>query len=188
MPDKENGFCFPYSVEKTEDKGLGVFAREEIKKGMHEKAAQGIWPCKAPSGYRNVTLATGKKGIERDPVAAPSVAKMFEWYATGKYSLADIARMAADAGLKFGRRDNLAATVHNLLKNSIYYGDFRFAGKMYRGIHTPLVTRELWDRVQEVRKSRGTRKPRRAKHNFAFSNLIQCGQAPTRLSIATFGH
>ena len=33
MPDRENGFRFLYSVEKTEDKGLGVFAREEIKKG-----------------------------------------------------------------------------------------------------------------------------------------------------------
>ena len=33
MPDRENGFHFLYSVEKTEDKGLGVFAREEIKKG-----------------------------------------------------------------------------------------------------------------------------------------------------------
>ena len=33
MPDRETGFCFQYSVEKTEDKGLGVFARETIKKG-----------------------------------------------------------------------------------------------------------------------------------------------------------
>jgi len=33
MPDRENGFRIQYSVEKTEDKGLGVFAREEIKKG-----------------------------------------------------------------------------------------------------------------------------------------------------------
>ena len=148
---------------------------EEIKKGMHEKAAQGLWPCQAPVGYRNVTLVNGKKGIEPDPVAAPIVTKMFQWYATGKYSLAEIARMAADVGLKFGRRNNLAATVHILLKNPIYYGDFRFVGKIYRGIHTPLVTKELWDRVQELRKNRGNRKPRRAKHNFAFSNLIQCG-------------
>ena len=80
---------------------------EEIKKGMHEKAAQGLWPCQAPVGYRNVTLVNGKKGIEPDPVAAPIVTKMFEWYATGKYSLAEIARMAADVGLKFGRRNNL---------------------------------------------------------------------------------
>jgi hypothetical protein len=33
MPDRETGFCFQYSVEKTEGKGLGVFAREPIKKG-----------------------------------------------------------------------------------------------------------------------------------------------------------
>ena len=33
MPDRETGFRFQYSVEKTPDKGLGVFAREAIKKG-----------------------------------------------------------------------------------------------------------------------------------------------------------
>ena len=33
MPDSKTGFCFQYGVEKTEDKGLGVFARESIKKG-----------------------------------------------------------------------------------------------------------------------------------------------------------
>lgn len=33
MPDGETGFRFRYSVEETEDKGLGVFAREYIKKG-----------------------------------------------------------------------------------------------------------------------------------------------------------
>ncbi|MEM7123234.1 MAG: SET domain-containing protein-lysine N-methyltransferase [Pseudomonadota bacterium] len=33
MPDTETGFRFSYSVQKTEDKGLGVFAGEPIKKG-----------------------------------------------------------------------------------------------------------------------------------------------------------
>ncbi|MGI9514360.1 MAG: SET domain-containing protein-lysine N-methyltransferase [Anderseniella sp.] len=33
MTDKENGFCFPYEVKKTTDKGLGVFAVETIKQG-----------------------------------------------------------------------------------------------------------------------------------------------------------
>jgi len=33
MPERETGFRFLYNVEKTEDKGLGVFAREPIKKG-----------------------------------------------------------------------------------------------------------------------------------------------------------
>lgn len=33
MPDKESGFCYLCSVTTTEDKGLGVFSREAIKKG-----------------------------------------------------------------------------------------------------------------------------------------------------------
>lgn len=33
MPDRETGFRFLYSVEKTDDKGFGVFAREAITKG-----------------------------------------------------------------------------------------------------------------------------------------------------------
>ena len=82
--------------------------------------------------------------------------------------------LPTENGLKFGRSRNLAATVHNLFKNPIYYGDLLFTRKIHRGIHTPLVTRELWDRVQEVRKNRGAAKPKRKKHSFAFSNLIKC--------------
>jgi hypothetical protein len=33
MPDGETGFRFRYGVEKTEDRGFGVFAREPIVKG-----------------------------------------------------------------------------------------------------------------------------------------------------------
>ncbi len=33
VTDKKNGFCFPYEVKKTSDKGLGVFAGEAIKQG-----------------------------------------------------------------------------------------------------------------------------------------------------------
>ncbi len=33
VTDKKNGFCFPYVVKKTTDKGQGVFAGETIKKG-----------------------------------------------------------------------------------------------------------------------------------------------------------
>src|ERR1700739_4974642 len=36
---------------------------EEARKGMQEKAAQGIWPSKAPLAYRNVTGPDGKKII-----------------------------------------------------------------------------------------------------------------------------
>ena len=33
MSDKKDGFCFPFVVKETTDKGLGVFAGEPIKRG-----------------------------------------------------------------------------------------------------------------------------------------------------------
>ncbi|MBT6202890.1 MAG: recombinase family protein, partial [Rhodospirillaceae bacterium] len=51
---------------------------EETKKGMLEKAEQGIWPTKTPLGYRNVDGVNGKRVIEPDPVVAPHVTRMFE--------------------------------------------------------------------------------------------------------------
>ena len=68
---------------------------EEARKGMQEKAEQGIWPTKTPLGYRNVAGPDGKKIIAADPDVAPIVAKLFEWYATGQLSLQETARKGA---------------------------------------------------------------------------------------------
>src|SRR5215217_7275893 len=59
---------------------------EEARKGMHEKAEQGIWPTKTPLGYRNITREDGKKLIATDPLIAPLIAKLFEWYGRGDIS------------------------------------------------------------------------------------------------------
>lgn len=67
---------------------------EETKKGMLEKAEQGIWPSAAPLGYRNVDGASGKRVIEPDSEVAPHVTKMFEWYAQGGLAPRDVSKKA----------------------------------------------------------------------------------------------
>src|SRR5580693_9966934 len=74
---------------------------EEARKGMQEKAEQGIWPTKTPLGYRNVTGSDGKKIIATDPAIAPLIAKLFEWYARGDISLKEAAGKAHEAGLTY---------------------------------------------------------------------------------------
>jgi site-specific DNA recombinase len=64
---------------------------EEARKGMQEKAEQGIRPTKTPLGYRNITGPYGKKIIGVDPALAPIVARLFEWYARGDISTPDCA-------------------------------------------------------------------------------------------------
>jgi site-specific DNA recombinase len=150
---------------------------EEARKGMQEKAEQGIWPTVAPLGYRNVVGSDGKKIIELDPESAPIIARLFEWYATGAFSLKEAAEKARTAGLVYRKSGASVpvSTVHTTLRNRLYSGEFEWNGHLYMGKHRPLVTRELWERVQGVLDGRHAKKNRRVKHNFAFSGLISCG-------------
>src|SRR5262245_50029282 len=150
---------------------------EEARKGMQEKAEQGIWPTVAPLGYRNVAGADGKKIIEPDPESAPSISRLFEWYAAGTLSLKEAAQKARAAGLVYRKSGAPVpvSTVHNTLRNRLYMGEFKWNGRLYLGKHQPLVTRDLWERVQGVLDGRHAKKHRRVKHNFAFAGLIACG-------------
>ena len=150
---------------------------EEARKGMQEKAEQGIWPTIAPLGYRNVAGTDGKKIIEPDPDSAPIIARLFEWYATGTLSLKEAAEKARAAGLVYRKSGAAvpASTVHTTLRNRIYIGEFEWNGHLYLGKHQPLVSRDLWERVQGVLNGRHAKKNRRVKHDFAFSGLITCG-------------
>ncbi|MCR9152189.1 MAG: recombinase family protein, partial [Rhodobacteraceae bacterium] len=151
---------------------------EEARKGMQEKAEQGIWPTKTPLGYLNVTGPDGRKVIAVDPEVAPIITKLFEWYATGEYALKEVAKKARAAGLVYKKSGAPVptSTVHSILRNRLYTGWFDWNGKLYQGKHEALVPVELWDRVQGVMDGRNASKHRRMTHDFAFSGLIACAR------------
>jgi site-specific DNA recombinase len=149
---------------------------EEARKGMQEKAEQGIWPTKTPLGYRNVTGPDGKKIIATDPTIAPLIAKLFDWYGRGDISLKEAARKAHGAGLLYPKSGAKVpvSTVHTILRNRLYTGWFEWNGKLIQGKHEALVPVQLWERVQGVLDGRFAKKAKRGKHDFAFSGLIAC--------------
>ena len=151
---------------------------EEARKGMQEKAEQGIWPTKTPLGYRNITGPDGKKIIATDPAIAPLITKLFEWYARGDTSLKEVARKAHAAGLTYPKSSAKVpvSTVHTILRNRLYTGWFEWNGKLIHGKHDALVPVELWERVQGVLDGRIAKKAKRGRHDFAFSGLIECAQ------------
>ena len=63
------------------------------------------------------------------------------------------------------------STVHTILRNRLYTGWFEWNGKLIQGKHEPLVSVELWERVQGVLDGRFAKKAKRGKHDFAFSGL-----------------
>ncbi len=150
---------------------------EEARKGMQEKAEQGLWPTIAPLGYRNMLGPDGKKIIEIDPVTGPAIANLFAWYSDGTLSLRDAAEKARRAGLasRVTGSHVPVSKVHTILRNPIYVGEVRWKDRSYKGRHKPLVSRELFDRVQFVLDKRNATKLRRGPRDFAFSGLMNCG-------------
>jgi len=152
---------------------------EEVKKGLREKAEQGHWPSIAPVGYVN-NRATHR--IEPDPERSPLIARLFDLYASGEYSLKALTVKAHALGLTHSRsgRRMMKAEIHRILQNPIYVGDFRWLGKLHQGSHDPLVTRERFVEVQAVL----NRKPRARypKQKRAFMGLLTCGRCGCSLT------
>ena len=80
---------------------------EEVKKGMREKAEQGGFPGKVPVGCIN-----NKEThlVEIDPQMAPFIRKLYQWYASGMYSLTDLRHKCVEQGSQHDRRRSVAAT------------------------------------------------------------------------------
>ena len=145
---------------------------EEVRKGMREKAEQGDYPSRPPLGYRP-NLQTNC--IELDPERAELVEKLFEWYSTGQYSLKQLSQKAYEEGLGYRKsgRPISPSSLEAILRNPLYYGYFRWGGNLYKGNHISLLSRELFERVQEVLTNKHKAKER--QHQFAFKGLLTCG-------------
>lgn len=147
----------------------------EAKKGMRAKAEMGLWPSYAPIGYINADAAQARI-IVPDPVRAPLIRKLYERYATGTVSIAKLVQYAQAMGLTSRSNHRLStSTVHRMLTNPIYMGDFIWRGQQYTGQHEPIVNADLWHRVQDTLAGRKRQKTRHKRRKFAFSGLIQCG-------------
>jgi DNA invertase Pin-like site-specific DNA recombinase len=146
---------------------------EEVRKGMIEKARQGHWPTVAPVGYVNNLVS---HRIEPDPERAPIIVKLFEWYASGEYSLKVLTKKAAAAGLtnRTGGGALARSRIHQVLQNPVYYGEFYWLGQLHQGLHKPVISRDLYDRVQAV--FAAANHPRHTKRRHALAGLVTCGR------------
>jgi DNA invertase Pin-like site-specific DNA recombinase len=153
---------------------------EETLKGMRQKAKSGMYPSNAPAGYRNTEDANGRRVIVPSS-DAPVITLLFEEFASGRYSLKEMAAKARREGWKIGNRPLHKSTLHLVLRKRIYTGDFDWNNETYKGSHEPLVTRETWEQVQAILDRRAENKQHRIKHDFAFSGFVRCGHCGCHL-------
>ena len=147
-----------------------------VKRGLRARCEMGLWPCTAPTGYLNSNDKDKSCHVEIDTHRAPIIKKMFEKVAYEKYSGRRLHAWLKDE-LKFKTKNGKPLTVSNIyiiLRNTFYYGSYEYprgGGQWYQGKHTPIITKELFDKVQE---SLSEHIIRTQGKEFAFTKLMTC--------------
>ncbi len=144
--------------------------REEVMKGMRMKIQGGGYPNGAPVGYVN-NKATAE--IDVDPAQGPIVKKLFEYYGTGRTNVSGLEKLAIELGLRYRNNPKplSRSAIYAMLRNPVYYGLIRWADQKAMGKHDPLITKDLFDRVQEILGNEHCPKTL----TFAFRGLAVCG-------------
>src|SRR4051794_10191252 len=117
----------------------------DISQGITRRVQEGLFPGRAPYGYRNVRI-NGRSIVEVDQVAATNVRRIFQLYAFENCTLEGVvARMASE-----GHQYRLAlprfsrTSIHNMLNDRAYIGEVQYRGGWHPGKHEPLIERGTW--------------------------------------------
>ena len=164
----------------------------EVIKGMGEKARNGGTLGKAPLGYVNVRgrdeHGREVRTVELDEERAPLVRLAFTEYATGNWTVRQLAEHLNNRGLTIpptARKPTNPVSVRllqTLLRNPYYKGVISFQGVEYPGAHEPLVDAATWQTVQDILTAH-TNGERQRTHNHHLKSTIVCGLCGARLLV-----
>jgi len=153
-----------------------------IRRAQRQKTSQGVWSWKAPVGYLNEPKL---RTIVPDPGRAPLVKEAFVLYASGQYTLTRLRETMNAKGLRsVENRVMSLSRYQTMLKSSFYYGVFVLHGEMHPGAHEPLVTKELFDTVQQVMTRRSKPNTLRLKY-YVYRGLLRCGECGCVITVET---
>ncbi|MCB9140449.1 MAG: recombinase family protein [Caldilineaceae bacterium] len=159
----------------------------EVAKGKKERTQQGFHNNIAPFGYRK----DEDKVLVPDEFEAEGLRLAFEMYATDQYSDMEIATMLNERGYKTKRGRRFSKdTARDFLQNRTYTGMVRYQKterhsdgsrcktgtiEWFDGQHEALISDELFDKCQEVRRKRASHRQATTKYNpFLLRDIVYC--------------
>lgn len=175
------------------------FTKKRLQRGRIASATEGLWQGPAPFGYAKVKIPRGKGWtLEPDPQTAPFVVMIYEMYANsdaGGSAIADRLNALGSRTPK-GLPWN-AEAVRRVSSNPVYCGRVTWNKRIStpsivdgqvvvarplnpnpidsKGQHPPIVSVELWQQAQRVRRSHDkTRKHSSAPTRNPLAGLVFC--------------
>jgi site-specific DNA recombinase len=162
----------------------------DIRYKMGQKAKNGGTLGQAKLGYLNVREKIDGREIRTvavDQERAPYVQLAFELAATGNYTMQRLADLLTERGLwmraQAGRPAGpiSAKYLPRVLRDRYYLGFVNYKGEEYQGRHEPLVSVELFAKVQAVLDERLPKKgSRQRRHYHYLKGSLWCGQCYDR--------
>jgi len=153
---------------------------QEVIKGQTVRVRRGLPHARVPFGYRK-----GEDGVgEPHEPEADIVRQIFEPYASGRYTAEQMAAELNKAGHRAPTgRSWYDAGVMAVVKNPFYMGTVRYRGETYPGVHKPLVSEEIFEQCQKVRKDRGihTRTGSPKLRVYTLAGIARCYECQRRL-------
>jgi len=148
---------------------------DNVKRAYENKIKNGEWIGKAPIGY--IDIKNEVKDKEPDPARAYLITKIFEMYATGNSSMRTIRDEMKKIGLKSNTENPKPLSVsqiEHVLKNPFYYGIMRIKHQLYPHKYQPIISKELFDKAQEIRTGYHKKPFKYASKPFILRGMIKC--------------
>ena len=162
------------------------------KKGMKERAQQGMFNGEPPWGYERCDadcfgMDQGHTGCHVDPDKGPKVLESFEKYSTGTESQSSLGDWLNDLGYRTNgkRRADMFGelvevdgrlftswSIRDMLKNRFYYGKVRYKDEFFDGRHQPIISEKLYGKVQKVMERRRSRRSTTSHYKSETSHLL----------------
>ncbi len=142
---------------------------ENIKAGMQKRSSEGKWSTSPPTGGKVIDgrLVWGEE--------SDAVKRAFQ-LAAEDVSLHEIAR----------RTGINPSTLRGVIRNPVYIGKVRTNGGIFDGEHEPLISQELFERVQKVKPVTHHRwQSDKASH--PLSGFVRCGNCRRVMSVGRSG-
>ncbi len=160
-PDEKFLLMILCSQAKLENDNRG----KNVKRGMAAMARSGRKPGKTPIGYklwRDPYDFTAPSKVQVDPERAALIKEMFKMIGDHQWSAKDAFDHIVEKGFT-NRKGKVPAlsTIYILLKEPFYYGEFEYpkgSGNWHKGVHKPIISKALYERVQTVMDQNNTKK------------------------------
>lgn len=149
-----------------------------VKRGLRARVEMGFWPSVPPTGYLSHTDRNRKCEVVLDELRFDVIKQMYLKVAEDGWSGRKIFHWLRD-DIRFRTKTGKPLTLSNvyiILKNTFYYGEFEYpkgGGNWYIGKHDPIISKDLYNRVQNKLTSDHT--VRGQNKEFAFTRMITCG-------------